>query len=157
MAVARESWNDRFSAGEAAEAAAAKQVLEKRRATEALYVLGPADVGVLIDEGLPGWRNLRRPADGEHSVAWAEQRLTELDFQLQVDGRRRSYTKRVEEAGRQFVVYADPRRLGEISFRVFDASVTRGKKLGIPVNTFSIRDSWKHNLPEKVAAGIAAR
>jgi len=155
MALARESWNRRFSVGEAAEAVAAKQTQEKRRATEPLYVIGPAEDGVLVDEGFFFSRQ-PRPAEGAFSLTWAEQRLFGLGFQIQVDGRRRSYTKRIEHAGRQFVMYGDPRRLGEISFRVFDASITRGKKLGIPLNTFRIRDGWKNHLAEKVAAGIEA-
>jgi hypothetical protein len=43
--------------------------------------------------------------------------LFTLGFQIDVDDRKRSYTKIVRDAGGEMVIYADPRQLGEITFR----------------------------------------
>lgn len=155
MALAREHWDGEFAAGEAAEQNRKYLATEARRKKETLYVLGPKDSPLLVDEHLY-WKGARSPDAGEFSLKWAEQRLFSLGFQINVDDRKRSYTKQVKNDAGEFVVYADPRQVGEITFRVFDATVTRGRKAGLSLNMFRIRDSWKNALPDKVAAGIAA-
>lgn len=153
MALARESWNRQFAPGEAAELTLKSQEEGARRSTETLFMLGPKESPVLADERLY-WGKARVTDGADFSLKWAEQRLFGLGFQVVLDDRKKSYTKSVKHPNGDFVVYADPRQTREILFRVFDAAVVRGKKAGMALSTFTIRDSWKNNLPEKVAAGV---
>ena len=152
--LARESWTSRFSEQEAEQQADAQRTKAQRLATETLYVIGPTDDAVLADE--VSWRPARPKEPETYSITWAEQRLFSLGFQIGVDDRKRSYTKTVQDAGGEFVIYADPRQLGEITFRVFDAAVKKGRKKGLSLHQFRLRDGWKNNLAEKIAEGVSA-
>jgi hypothetical protein len=155
MELARDRWHDQFSAGEAEEEKLKAQKQAERRNSEPLYRLGPKDDPVLLDEGFL-WRGVRQPDGPEFSLRWAEERLASLGFQMNSDGMTRSYTKSVKHGDRELIVYADPRQVGHISFRVFDPAGPRRRQLRSPAAAFEIRDSWKNRLDEKVAAGVAA-
>lgn len=150
--LARNRWHSKFSESEAKEATLKNLATQARRKTETLFVVGPTEDALLADEGL--YFRKARPAQGDFSLHWAEQRLYGLGFQIGNDGNRRSYTKLVKTPEGDFVVFADPRQIGEIHFRVFDVVVRNGKKAGLTLHTFGIRDSWKNNLDAKVAAGV---
>ena len=56
-----------------------------------------------------------------------------------------------------FVVYADPRGLGEIGFIVYRKPLPkrgRGLRLHAMANSFGIRDSWKNDLKAKYEARV---
>jgi hypothetical protein len=152
--LARDYWEREFSeAGPKLRAPGNKLPEEDRRKTDLVFILGPHDSPVLIDERLFGASP--RPIDGtDFSVKWAEQRLFALGFQFDVKDRNRAYTKAVKVPQGEFVIYADPRQIGEITFRVFEADVARGMKEGLLLKTFKIRDMWKNSLPDKIAAGV---
>ncbi|HEX7891487.1 MAG TPA: hypothetical protein VF522_19200 [Ramlibacter sp.] len=154
MGLARVHWNGEFSSGEEEARNQEHVALEARRKVETVYILGPKDSPLLVDENL-FWKGAR-PAEGDFSLKWAEQRLFSLGFQINVDDRKRSYTKQLKNGAGEFVIYADPRQKDDIRFSVFDAAVVRGKKAGLVLSSFKIRDSWKNDLPEKVAAGADA-
>jgi len=152
--LAWESWNRNFSPREAAQALEDRQALDLRRKTETLYVVGPTSDALLVDEDL-FWKG-PRPQEGDFSLTWAEQRLFALGFVIDIDGNRRTYTKTVRQAPRELVIYADPRKLGHIHCRIFDGAAKRGKKAGLVLHSFLIRDTWKNNLNAKVAEAIEA-
>jgi hypothetical protein len=153
--LAWEAWNRSFAGKESTEADEARQALQVRRKTETLYVIGPTLDGLLVDESLSFWSKPRSQDGADFSLKWAEQRLFSLGFEIGIDGQRRSYTKTVKHEDGEFVIYADPRQLGDIHFRVFDATVKRGKKAGLALYSFNLRDAWKNNLPAKIAVAVA--
>lgn len=150
----RRLWDSSFSEQEAKEEQLESRTKAIRLATETLYVLGPTAEGVLVDDIF--LRRCRVAGDEAYSLTWAEQRLFSLGFLIGVDGNKRSYTRVVKHASGEFLIYADPRRLGAIDFRIYDAAVKKGKKKDVSLHTFNIRDAWKNNLPHKVAAAIEA-
>jgi hypothetical protein len=154
--LAWEAWNRSFAGKELTKANETRQALQVRRKTETLYVVGPTPDALLIDEDLLSWKKPRPPDGCDFSMKWAEQRLFSLGFEIGVDGQRRSYKKTVKHGHGEFVVYADPRQLGDLHFRVFDSAVRRGKKAGLALHTFTIRDAWKNNLSAKIAVGVEA-
>ncbi|MBG9389320.1 hypothetical protein [Caenimonas aquaedulcis] len=151
--MAQGSWNRKFGPKE--DEARELEVKQKaqRLKTEVSYVIGPTDDAALLEGDW--WAPARTTGDEEFSIKWAEQRLFSLGFRINVDGLRRSYLHTGKSGDAEFIIYADPRRKGRISMRVFYAAA-KGRKKGIPLHSFDIRDAWKNNLPEKVAAGIEA-
>lgn len=147
MALARESWRSRFQASDAAEAKQAFAQKEQRGRTEILYRLGPNEEPQLVDEYVWGSR-CRDPAELE----WAEQRLSTLGFTANDENKIKSYT----QPNTDFVVYADPRSKGEISFRVYLLSPPKSKRFGRKYSIFKMPDTWKHNLTTKFKTGLSS-
>lgn len=154
--MAREAWNSNFAEAEALEEEQARNTKKERLATEILYVVGLDAEPVLFDD--VWWRRVRAQDDSKFGLKWAEQRLSELGFPAVTDGRKRSYTKLVTHPLGQVTVFADPRELGKISFRVCEtgSKARKGKPRFGQANYFDIRDSFKNRLADKVAAGIEA-
>lgn len=156
--LAVDAWTSKFTETEAVEKARALKNIKARMEAETLFVFGPEAEPVLFDDSYGYGKKPRHQDETQFSLHWAERRLTELGFELAIDGRKRSYTKSVTHSMGQFIVFADPRSLGEIEFRVFEVDVSprkRKKTLNLS-NFFNIRDSFKNQLREKVAAGVDA-
>ena len=108
--LARNYWHDKFSAVEETEAVEKQKRIIQRKKTEILYKIAPNRESKLIDEGI-GFGAVPRNAD---ELAWAENRLVGLGFQISCEANIKSYISEQES----FVVYADPRAKGEIKFTV---------------------------------------
>lgn len=108
---------------------------------------------MLLDDGSI-WGPPRPPGEQAPGLAWAEQRLAQLGFEVVADGTRRAYTKEVARGDKELIIYADPRHIGAINFRVFDTKA-RGQKRGKQLASFDIQDRWKNGLEDRVAAGVA--
>lgn len=149
-ALARDYFREKFRAVEAAREAEKTAKKKLREATETLYRTGPSCLGKLVDDGI--WFKEPRTADG---LAWAEKRLLDLGFELVIDGRVRAYTK----GGENWLVYADPRAVGMITFRLYRPSkrkTAKGKASWGPTpREFTIHDQWKNDLTGKFASRLA--
>jgi len=122
--------------------------VQHRLRTEILYQTGPFDAPELIDNrGLLSNR-VRTPTEME----WAEQRLVELGFRVQLDGKVRSYTAETDD----MMVYADPRESKQITFCPFKKPLLKsGKTRWGYRNTFFILDSWKNDIKGKYEKRLA--
>lgn len=152
--LARDAWKSMFAEAEAVAEAQALKTKQARMEVEALYVVGLNAEPELYDHGYG--HDARPQDDTQFSLSWAERRLAALGFELKIEDRKHSYTKSVSHALGEFIVFADPRHLGSIQFRVFEAesSPRKRKRARLHSNSFNIRDSYKNHLPEKVAAGV---
>jgi len=116
----------------------AKEVLARRRKIETLYLVNPFEQPSLIDEG---WRSCSaRDKDG---LARAEARLSKLGFNLSICGNVKSY--KLEGDG--YLVYADPRGEGRISFIVYRKPVPKYRTAAKHRSFFigdgeNLLDSW---------------
>jgi hypothetical protein len=120
---------------------------DARRTTEILWCVDQ-DEPKLKDEGLFLISSLRDLRDDE-SLAFAEERLARLGFNLSIEGNARSYT---QETG-DYVVYADPRERGRIEFRAFSKKkLTR--RFGSAGSGFNLQESWQNDLPRKSKAKL---
>lgn len=152
--IARDYWHEKFYEREQQAARAAHALKQQRQKSEPVYVLGPTEAPVLLDDDSSSWRPARPPGQEAPGLGWAEQRLAQLGFQVVVDGTRRSFTKAIVRGERELIIYADPRNVGAIKFRVFDTKA-RGQKRGRALAWFEIQDRWKNGLEDRVAAGVA--
>jgi hypothetical protein len=143
MSLAREYWHKQFHESDMAEERLKRERLEERRRIENLYRT-ELDKTELVDEGI-GYGNTPRDESG---MAWAEERLAGLGFEPKTEGNVKSYTDERED----FVVFADPRRPGEIRFQVYRKSLTKGKTPRVKykyVTSFGLSDKWKNDLRGK--------
>ena len=85
----------------------------------------------------------------EDQLAWAEQRLQGLGFTVSTVNNIKSYVR--EHEG--LVVYADPRRDGEISFRIFKKPPPKHRS---PLDQFVLPDRRKYGLLAKYENKIAS-
>ncbi len=117
----------------------------KRKSSETLFLVDPYDHPELSDSSLGYGSAARNPQE----LGWAEARLTGLGFQRREENRVRSYVNE----GATYAVYADPRRLGEISFVVYRLPLPKRrpqtKNLFSMSQRFRIPDSWKNDLQSK--------
>lgn len=153
--IARDHWHEKFHEGEQRAALQAHALKQQRLRSETVYVLGPTDTPVLLDDNSSSWRPARPPGQEAPGFGWAEQRLADLGFQAMANGTSLAYTKTVTRGSKELIIYADPRNVGAIKFRVFDTKA-RGQKRGKALSWFEIQDRLKNNLQEKVEAGVAA-
>lgn len=142
--LAKEDWDERFH--EAEERAKAK--ILKRKKCETLYKVGPTHTLELLDAGTYFCARARSLAE----LAWAETRLSNLGFLTTTEARVRSY---IDER-REFVVYADPRRYGLISFAVYAKPIPKQDHIG-SIATFNLSDNWKNDLRGKYEARLPQR
>src|SRR5882672_3906222 len=84
MNLARDHWGDRFREKQAEEAAS---IATERRRSEILYKIDANKSPVLIDEGIR-FDDFRSVDD----MAWAEDRLLALGFEIRIDRNVKSYT-----------------------------------------------------------------
>lgn len=139
--MADEEWDEKFFEVEQQE----KARIKERKKTEILYKTGPNEEPQLLDEG---FSILDRPRTVEE-LAWAEARLAKLGFVIVTEDRIRSY---VDER-HQFVVYANPRDYGQISFTAY-AKPLRKRGHNWPVSSFILFDRWKNDLRGKYEARL---
>ena len=154
--LARSHFERTFKEAEAQEARSREASLAARMASETLYLVDPHEPVELWDSK-SWWGKPRK--QGDESVGgfeWAEARLRGMAFQVNLQGRTKSYTKRHVNAAGAYLVYADPRQEGNISFLAFKE--TPGLKPSkARLCAFEIRDGWKNGLSEKLTARIDER
>jgi hypothetical protein len=131
------------------------EVLAKRRPKELRYRLAPGGEPLLYDEQML-WDWPRTPEER----LWAEERLQVLGFRCAVEGRTRAWLDETDD----YVVYADPRMVGSLSFKVWRKPLpshpTIGPYFTCETGQFELRDVCKRNLPglyaERLARALAA-
>ena len=129
-----------------AELKALEEELEQRRKEEPLYQTALDAAPLLLDESL-GCGALPRT---QSELAWAEQRLRDLGFQIACIDRVKRYSLETPDA----VILADPRPRGEIHFLVYTKPLPQNGRPKI-IRSFSIRDDWKHDLRGKFESRLA--
>jgi hypothetical protein len=146
LKLAHDHWNGKFRAAEEAKRKQDAELLAARFRTETLYKIAPDVNPALIDDGQSyAWR----PVRNESEMLWAEERLAELGFEMELDGRAKAYTRKDGES----LVYADPRVKGEIIFRVYRLPLPkRGRSKRLQPSVFKLLDSWKHDIRSKYKA-----
>ena len=87
-------------------------------------------------------------------MKWGESRLSDLGFVESIKGNVKQYYF----DGEDFGVLADPREKEQISFRVYKKPFPkRPRRSSIAtLRTFSLRDSWKHDIIGKFKARLAS-
>jgi hypothetical protein len=149
--LARDYWHDKFHAAEEAAEAEKQARTAQRKRSEMLFQARPDRDPQLIDEEIGYGATPRNDSE----LAWAEQRLVDLGFQITSEANVKSYVSEHED----FVVYADPRTKGEITFTVYKKPLPkRGRVPRIRknfLNYFRLMDSWKNDIREKYEARLA--
>lgn len=137
--LAREHWDKKFSEKEKIEKQEKEQVLEERRAKEALFLLGPDMEPKLIDEAEYLWEPHRDAAQ----LNWAESRLKDLGIQKIIDGRIISYLYKDGD----LCIYANPTRQKSIEFHAYRMPF---KKRSSPrYHRYVLPDRFKNDLKAK--------
>ena len=147
--LANDHWNEKFSAAEQEAWHAEQDALAKRRKTETLYRTSPDGDAKLLDEGSYSWAPSRTP----EQLAWAEARMKFLGFLCVSERNTQSWVDEKDD----YVVYADPRLAGKISFEVWLKPLPKRLKASPRFHhrSFQLLDSWKNNLPSKYAERVA--
>lgn len=149
--MANDHWNEKFSAAEQEAWQADQGALAKRRKTEMLYRTSPYGDAKLLDEDSNSWAPSRTP----EQLAWAEARLKFLGFLCVSERNTQSWVDEKDD----YVVYADPRVAGKISFEVWRKPLPKRLKASSRLHhinkSFQLLDSWKNNLPSKYAERVA--
>jgi hypothetical protein len=147
--MARECWNKKFIKKEHEDLIKEREVKEQRLKSETLIQIAPGYPPELFDDS---WDYGSRSDQKQHldRLIWAENRLNELGFSIQVLNNVKSFTKEYDE----FVVFADPRRGGLINFSAFKKPLPKKITKGIYSSTkyignFNFLDGWKHDLISK--------
>jgi hypothetical protein len=135
MNLARDHWGERFREKQAEEAA---RIARERRMSEILYKIDAKKSPVLIDEGIRF--DFRSVAD----MAWAEDRLLALGFNIDLERNVKSYTSESDT----FIVYADPRRKYQIEFSIYlkQCAQVRTEPL---IGYFGLSDYWTNSIGQK--------
>jgi hypothetical protein len=119
--------------------AADAETLRKRRMSETLYYVGPDEPMELVDEGF-----YFRRARCQEELTWAEDRLSQFGFETVIEGNVKSYIISSET----FIVYADPREIGEIRFNVYMKSSPK-RTSRHEVSGFGFKDKWNNDICQK--------
>lgn len=135
--LAADYWNSQFREAELKEDIENAKRLAERHRTETHYRIAPNITPGLIDEYS---RSSRNPSE----MDWAEQRLADLGFQNICENNVKSHTKEYDN----FVIYADPRENGKISFRVYKKPIPK-KGHRLLFNMFYLFDNWKNDIRGK--------
>jgi hypothetical protein len=144
ISLARAYWHRTFSESDEAKRLQQIETVTQRRATETLFRISPFDDPILIDEGF--WStDTHRDNQG---IKWAEDRLLSLGFVLKSEDRIKCYVNETNDS----IVFADPRKIGEIRFAVFKKplpkKVTQSNRFRTD-REFMIKDNWKNDLCSK--------
>lgn len=117
-------------------------LIQQRKKTELLFLIGPDSDPHLIDE-LPYGVVAREPA----YLAWAEQRLAELGFLASTENNVRQYLLELSD----FTVSADPRAKAKIDFNVYKTPISTSKRSRKrpTYRSFSLRDNWTKNIQQQ--------
>lgn len=143
--LAIDYWHRKFSEAEEAEEIEKKKIIAERKKTEILYKTDAYNAPQLIDEiGFGG------TVRNEDELLWAENRVTELGFQISLEANIKSYLNDRQD----FIVYADPREKGEIKFKVFKKPLPKKSRKLFRGNSFTVKDSWKHDLVGKYTSRL---
>ncbi len=116
--------------------------IQQRKKTEVRYIVEPHTDPSLIDE-LSYGDVAREPLH----FAWAEQRLTELGFLTSTQNNVRQYVLDFSD----FIVFADPRAKGKVSFRIYKTPIPKRKRSGKgpSYQSFSLQDNWTRNIQQQ--------
>lgn len=151
MELARDYHREKFQVLEEAKRAERLAERARRMETETLFIIGPSQAAELRDEHI-GFGSQARTDD---DLRWAEERVANLGFAMTNEGRKRSYTKQSDE----WIIYADPRPRGLVSFRVFKRAKRANRSAKIvwetPYREFKLQDSWKVDLIKKFDARLS--
>jgi hypothetical protein len=143
--LAHDHWHSKFRETEQREESERAMLLASRKKTETLYKVALDRGPLLIDEQL--WYDT--VIRNEEEMVWAEQRLIDLGFRINIQDRIKSYIDEQET----YLVYADPRVKGQITFTIYKGPLptksetmrTRSRAL----QRFRIPDNWKNDLRGK--------
>ncbi|PCI37765.1 MAG: hypothetical protein COB50_03380 [Thiotrichales bacterium] len=114
------------------------KLLRKRCKKETLYILEHNGIPELIDDDV-----FYSEPSGAEQLAWAEQRLSSLCLSIKKSKNTVSYIQEMDN----YIVYADPRCVGKIDFKVFPTQHQKKRRLWY--SKFCIFDNWKHDLRKK--------
>lgn len=147
FALAMDHWNEKFKEQELKEQVDKAKNLEKRKKEEILYRIRPFDEPEVIDAGY-SWKD---PRDSD-AMTWAEDRLKNLGFTLELTDRIKSYFKDYKNV----IVFADPRSNKRIDFFVYKKPLPKSKSRlnKFSLGNFYFLDTWKKDLSEKFEARI---
>ena len=147
--MARDCWNEKFRQKEIENILIDRKNNDQRLKSETLILVAPGYPPELFDDRyeLGSTKNQKQHLN---RLIWAEKRLKDLGFSIQVLNNIKSFTKEYDE----FVVFADPRRKGLIGFDVYKKplpkKIINGKHASTKfIGEFDIRDAWKHDLISK--------
>jgi hypothetical protein len=138
--LARDFWKSKFRETEEREEAERALLLANRKKTETLYEVAPNRDPLLIDELWYG-----TTVRNEEEMTWAEQRLVDLGFQINIQDRVKSYINEQDT----YIVYADPRAKGKITFTIYKRPLPTKSKITPALQYFQIPDNWKNDLRGK--------
>lgn len=142
MALARDFSRRTFGESEEAERQEKLKLIEERKKRETLYKISPLDEPVLLDDGFWSGDKMR----DEKEMRWAEERLSSLGFEIRIDERVTAYIDESHDA----IVFADPRKLGEIRFTLYRKPLPKKNSRSYRMSPkFYIKDNWRHDLPKK--------
>lgn len=136
MSLAHNLWREKFSESDRIAEIAEQELLKERRKTEMLYQTELNGKPHLYDENTYGEQR------DEASLLATETRLTLLNFSKTVENNVTRYIRNDE----QFTVYADPRRIGHITFRVYKKYSPAFKGTVRPCAWFDLQDRFKNDL-----------
>jgi hypothetical protein len=149
--LARDYWMPLVEKVEVERETERRAVLERRRESEEMYVLGPNARPLLNDEDI-GYGPTARDHE---SLIRAEDRLEQLSFENIGDGQVRRFTKTIDD----YIIYADHREAGRLTFYVYPLhkSSTAKRRGRAPTRrqSFFLLDTWRKDLDWKFASRAA--
>jgi len=140
MNLARDHWGDPREK----QAEEAASIARERRRSEIVYKVDAKRSPVLIDEGIR-FDDFRSVDD----MAWAEDRLLALGFEIRIDRNVKSYTSESDT----FIVYADPRRNYHIEFNVYLKQFAQGRAEH-SIGYFDLTDYWTNSIDQKYQSSL---
>lgn len=147
MKLARDDWQNRFEESEKKERRDKQDRLQQRRLTETTYRIEPFGRSELIDECISG--SSRTPEQMDQ----ARMRLEALGFRKVVEANVEAW---IDERA-EWIVYADPRRLGRIDFSVWKKPLPKRvpvRAYKYRIGSFQLLDTWKKDLAGKYASRL---
>ncbi|KAB0670140.1 hypothetical protein F6V30_08235 [Oryzomonas sagensis] len=148
--LARDHWHRSFHEKEEQEKKEKEQILFERRRKETLFFVDLYSQPCLLEEGVYTYDGRVR---NEEELLWAEQRLHGLGVNSLIEGNVKKYIDEYEE----YLVLADPRVNGKISFKVYRKPLIKKGKIGVKrplYQSFYMQDAWKNDLPAKYTSRV---
>lgn len=148
--LARDHWHRSFHEKEEQEKKEKENILAERRKTETLFLVDLYSQPSLLEEGIYTYEGRVR---NEEELLWAEQRLHGLGVKSSVEGNVKKYLDEREE----YLVLADPRVNGKISFKVYRKPLIKKGKISArrPLyQSFYMQDAWKNDLLAKYTSRV---
>jgi hypothetical protein len=148
--LAEVHWDLTFFPRNSEERKALVAKIEARRRQETLFLVHPYQPPRLIDEGLSPHQV--RDKDG---LEWAYARLMAIGFNVTREENLSACTREAPNA----IAYADPRKTGAISVRVFlrpvSETLSYWERRQVSAQVFTIADTRKHGLENYVENAVA--